>query len=119
MAFDYSSFQSIAISEIANKGQSLTLTRVTTGAFNPATSEITGDSTADETIKAVVTEFKEKQIDGSTVQRGDKLLLVSPDFDAPTLKDKITISGLEYSIINVDTVSPAGVDILYKIQVRR
>lgn len=116
MTFDYGPIASIAVTQVADKGQSITLTRNTPGTFNPATGAVTGDSTATETVSAVVSDFRADQIDGSTIQRGDKQLLMT---DAPNLDDSVTIDSLEYQIVDINTISPGGTDVLYKVQVRR
>lgn len=119
MTFDYDVMQDLSVDLITEFGQDITLTRVTTGTFNPATGAVTGDSETDSTIKALITDFSDFHIEGSAIQRGDKKVLIAGDITAPTVKDKLTISGTEYMIINVNTISPAGTDVLYKLQVRR
>lgn len=119
MSFAYEPIVQIAQNEITDKGQSVILTRNTPGTFDPATGTVTGDSTADEIINAVVTDYREDQIDDAAIKRGDKLLLISAKQAAPEMDDSITIDSLEYQIVDINTVSPGGTDILYKVQVRR
>lgn len=116
MTFDYSTLKDIAESQINDKGKTVTHVSVTSGTFNPATGEITDRSQTSASVKAVVTDFRDFQIDGSIIQRGDKMLLVSVE---PSLVDKYTIDAVDYQVVNVKSISPGDADIVYKVQVRR
>ena len=78
--------------------------------------EPTGTSTT-TTGQGVITSFEDSLIDGTLIQRGDKLLL-SQNIGAPAANDVYTVSGVSYNYIRHETVSPGGVDVLYKIQLR-
>lgn len=119
MSFDYDSLQLLSTDLINDFGQDITLTTVTAGTFNPATGATTGDSETTATVKAVVTDYRDFQIDGGAIQRGDKQVILSGSVAAPDTNDMFTINSLEYMIVNINTISPGGTDVLYKIQVRR
>lgn len=116
MTFDYSTLRDIAEAQINDKGKTVTHVSVTSGTFNPATGAITGSTQTSASVKAVVTDFRDFQIDGSIIQRGDKMLLVSAK---PALVDKYTIDAIDYQVVNVRSISPGDTDIVYKVQVRR
>lgn len=65
----------------------------------------------------IVTQFEDSQIDETLVLRGDKLL-ITQNLGPPEITDTFTISGVVYSYINHETISPGGVDVIYKIQIR-
>lgn len=118
MTFDYGSIQSIATAQIADKGQDVIIKRLTSGTFDPATGAISGASTASQAIKAVVVDYKDYQIDGDAIRRGDKQLLIDAD-SLPDMKDAIELDSLDYQIVSISPVSPSNVVMLYKVQVRR
>jgi hypothetical protein len=109
---------------IAAKGQAVTLTRRASGAYDPAT----GTATITTTIKAgkgvilPLTPYRKAM--GNIVQ-GDRQLLLSAIatdgtiITVPHVDDTVTLAdGTIASIIGVDPLSPAGLDILYDCLVR-
>lgn len=118
MTFDYASIKSIATAQITDKGSDVIIKRVTPGTFDPATGTIAGGSKSSSTIKAVVTEYKDYQIDGDAIKRGDKELLIDAD-SLPDIKDALTIDSIDYQIVNINPLSPGDTILLYKVQVRR
>ncbi len=88
---------------------------------NTNTEEIvTEEPIATETIietNAIRVNYENDMIDGTLIKKGDFSLLVI-NMPAPELGDIYTFGGVTVTYINHETVSPAGVPILYKIQVR-
>lgn len=119
MSFDYSPLQNVALSQISDKGRDVTYTQVTAGTFDPTTNTVTGASETDTTIKAVITDFDESQIDGTIIQRKDKQVLITADVVTPKLEDKITDGSVTYQIVNINQIAPGDIVMLYKLQVRR
>jgi len=66
---------------------------------------------------AVLTKYRNEEIDGTTVKRGD-IKLIAIGIPLPLLGDVFTVNGTRYNYIYCDPVSPGAVDIVYKIQVR-
>jgi len=66
---------------------------------------------------AVLTKYRNEEIDGTTVKRGD-IKLIAIGIPLPILGDVITVNGTSYNYIYCDPVSPGAVDVVYKIQVR-
>ena len=73
------------------------------------------------TAPAVVVQYEEREIDGSTVKRGDRRLLISAEAleYTPTTDDRVTISGQEHAIVSVLPVQPGETAIYIELQVRR
>lgn len=116
MTFDYSSIQSTGLNLINKFGRDAVLKRVTEGTYNPSTGAITGDAITSETVKAVFTNYNESQIDGSIVQRGDRLILVSAkDITEPKTND--LIAG--WKIISNEIIQTGDTPLIYKLQVRK
>ena len=70
---------------------------------------------------AVMLDFNKRDIDGTHIVRGDKLVYIAADDVAVTPKtsDKFKFGSNEWAIINVENLSPSGQDILFTLQVRR
>lgn len=116
MSYDYSSLATTGASLITKFGRNVTLKHVTEGSYNFSTGAVTGDSVSSETVKAVFTNFNDGQIDGSIIQRGDRLVFVSKDVTSkPKMND--VIGG--FKIVGVETIQPANDVLLYKLQVRK
>jgi len=67
-------------------------------------------------IKAVITTFNTKEIDGTLIQASDKKILT---YDKIKPEQIISIDGQRLSIVNVDTVAPGDTKIIYKGQLRK
>lgn len=115
----YESLGSTASALIGSKGLAATLIKVTEGAYDPATSS-SAPATVSLAANVAVFDYKDRDIDGERVQRGDRRVLMSPDVQqAPEVGDKVNIQSVVYQVIDVITVSPGGIPVLYKIQVRK
>lgn len=116
MAFNYLPLAKIALDQIANFGRDCVLKRVTESSYNFTTGANGVGSIASQTIKAVVTDFEDKEIDGNLVKRGDKLYTIAAkDLIAPSLNDMID----DYKILNIKTIQTGDTALLYKCQVRK
>tara|TARA_B100000686_G_C16738759_1_gene945274 strand:+ start:787 stop:1137 length:351 start_codon:yes stop_codon:yes gene_type:complete len=114
---NYEGIANTALQQIADKGRTITIKSVTEGAYVPG-QPYSGTET-ETSVKAVVTAYSERLIDGSVIQTGDKQALIAArGISEPTTSDKIIDGGDTYSIVNVSTVKPGNTAILYKIQVR-
>ena len=104
---------------IKKKGRLVTLSK-TTANQNRQTG-VTAPSTVQQDVYAVFTNYSASQIDGSTVQMGDKrLLIASSILDNPITTDWRILDGIEtWNIVGIEEVQPGDTSILYKVQVRR
>ena len=116
----YNEMQAMAARQLNSKGAPLTLTRSTAGAYSPATSSAAVTLTT-FTVTGAVFDFPAVNAPGSDILRGDKKILISAAGLAvpPQPSDYLTINGAQHSIINVKTLAPAGVPVLYTAQARR
>lgn len=110
---------------LKGKGQSLTLTRQTAGAYDPTTGEAKVKTTT-QTGTGAVFDYGVKNIDGTLIQAGDKKLLLSAfntagaALTAPVINDTVTIGGVTYTIVEpLKTVAPGGVTVLYQCNIRK
>jgi len=91
----------------------------TVGAYDPATGEAT-TSTADSTRKGVVLDFAAGQslVRGTLVQSGDKRLLLDA-VAAVAMQDHFIVSGVEYVVVSIGEINPAGTPLLYDLHVKQ
>lgn len=97
------------------------------GTYDP-TSGSTSDPEADgEDLIAAVFEYDEALIDGSLIQRGDKLVYISvagllEPKDTDTFAWPIGVDGAPtetFTVIKNQKIAPAGINVLYQLQVRK
>ncbi len=121
----YTRLQNTAQKLLKGKGQSLTLTKITAGTYNPATGGFTGAGTSTQTAYGAVFDYGAKQIDGTLIKAGDKQLLLSAfktdgaALTAPVLGDTVSIGGVTYTLVEpLKTVGPAGITVIYEANIR-
>lgn len=114
----YSDLSNTAAGLLSLKGQLLTFSRETTGSYDPKSGE-TQSSASTYTGNGGVFNYKSNQVDGTVIQSGDLRVILEATTTAPKLSDKVTIDGGTYKIVNIETVSPAGVPVIYKLQLRK
>lgn len=115
----YSSPAAAAVRLLTKFGRPVTLIKTTTGEYDPATGTV---SQSTSSFPAVAADFayELRDIDGTTIQRGDKRMLMAPDVaQAPANGDVVQVGGESWSVISVDTLAPAGEPVLYTLQVRK
>lgn len=122
----YARLQNTAQKLLKGKGQSLTLTKITAGTYNPATGGFTGAGTSTQTAYGAVFDYGAKQIDGTLIKAGDKQLLLSAVktdgavLIAPALGDLVTVGGVTYTMVEpLKEVAPAGITVLFEANLRK
>lgn len=118
---DVSGFKTLATDLIAENGQTIQIRRVVDGAVGSTPWKPAAPSVTNEDILSTVFQIKDEKIDGTLIQRGDRLALISAEQltgALPTTADLAVIGGVAHQIVNVETISPSGDDVLYKLQVR-
>ena len=122
----YARLQSTADKMLKGKGQSITLTKITAGTYNPATGGFTGAGTSTQTAYGAIFDYGTKQIDGTLIKAGDKQLLLSAfktdgsALTAPVLGDTVSIGGVVYTLVEpLKEVNPAGTVVMYEVNLRK
>lgn len=122
-SFDYAKSAATSLRLLTKFGQNVTLTRPTTGAYDPAlsTAPVT---TVTETRKAVLLDydrinFGQTLQDGTRIQAGDRRCLMGADGSVPTTLDYVTVGGVKYPIKVVKALNPAGTPVLYDMLIRK
>lgn len=113
----YTGLQSTALALLTSKGQDVTLRQVSTPAYDPTTGTVAPTYT-DTVLKAVITNYKQSEIDGTLIQQGDKRAIL-PSTLTPKTGDLVVISGVSHTVIQVEIISPAGEPVIHKAQIRK
>jgi hypothetical protein len=75
------------------------------------------------TLKGVVVDYDEDDVDGDLVRRGDKRVLVAQNSitggQDMKIVDAMDDGGLDYKVVAVSPVAPGDTTIIYEIQARR
>ena len=117
----YSDLQQTVGKLIADKGQIVTLSRAdASGSYNTSTSQQALAAPVLYSGGAVVLDFPNKEIDNTTILRGDRkvLLPVTTSMPEPIVGDSLLIGGVEHVVISVKKLSPAGTAVLYTLGAR-
>jgi hypothetical protein len=115
----YPGTQTAAARLIAEKGQSVTLTRKSAGSYDLATSSV-AVTDAPETVSAVILPLSRglRHMEGSNIQVGDQQLLLGGDIAAPQIDDTITVGSAIYTIVEVSPLNPGGTNLIYDCVIR-
>ena len=106
------------------KGQPMTLSRDTGGAFDPVAGGITGAVAQTFTVYGITSNYNSftktsaQNNPDSLIKSGDKKAILSAGVVEPAPGDSLTIMGKVWTVISVDTLSPQGVDLMHTCQVR-
>ena len=106
-------------------GYDLTFRRIVEGTYNPATGTTGASSNDDETVRGYFADYELNEIDGTTIQRGDRKAIISA-VDAsgsaltktPQSSDLLIGEGNNVRIVTVEKPKPSDVNAVYICQVR-
>lgn len=114
--FDYPATAATATRLLERFGAAATVRRVSGSAYDPDTGT-TVPTYTDHATTAAVFAYDQKYIDGTLILQGDQLAYCAPAV-APAQGDKFTWQGADLTVVAVKPVSPAGVPVLYEVQIR-
>lgn len=117
---DYAKLASNTTKTIRKNGRPLTVTYTASREYDPTTNEISSGTGSSKDTYGVVTEFKRSQIDGQNIKRGDKQVLIAAEgLDDITQDSQIILDDGYWNVVDVQTVQPAEIAILHKVQIRK
>ena len=107
-----------ASASLKKLGGDVTIRQVTAGAYNTTTGAIS-ESTSDTTIKGALSGVSRNQVN-DLIESQDKLLTISAgDLTfAPTTKDRVVISNVEFKIIQVVINEPNNTPVSFDLILR-
>jgi hypothetical protein len=117
-AFDYSSLYATSKRLVDRFGLDASLRKVTGGSYDPVTGIVSGGSTADTNVRAVITNITKDYVSEAEIQQGDRIAIVDGAV-APTLSDLLIVGSDIWQIVNVVEINPGATALLYKAQVRK
>jgi len=115
----YTDLQATATRLLIDKGQLITYVQRASSAYDPETGQMTNTDTSYTGIPAAVVSFKNAEIDGTMVLKSDRKVLMGAGVVTPETTGLLQIGGATYAIVDVEAITPAGTDVIYKLQARR
>lgn len=117
MAFDYVELGNISADLLKEFGQILAIKRIAEKHYDPASgnNEIV---TENYSGYGCAFNYSTNEIDGTRIQTGDMVILLEKTPVMPMIGDIVKLDSVEMRVINVERICPAGIDVLYKLQVR-
>lgn len=113
----YNDMSTVARELLEEFGATWSITRTTGEDIDDVTGAVTPGTDTVYYPKGVLTNYNNNQIGQGLIQAGDRLLILD-DTVEPLLDDKPTIGGQAWNVISVEISEPAGVPLIYKVQVR-
>lgn len=114
----YSGLAATATKLLTEKGQPMIIRRTGVTTRDPAAGSVTESPPVDYDVKGILVGYKDYFAASELIQRGDRRALIEAGVVTPTKEDQLLADGRAWTIIDVETVSPAGTPILFKLQVR-
>lgn len=109
----------VALDLIKEFGEDGEFNRTTQGVYDPSSGESFSETQTSFTGSIVPNNYKESEIDGTVIQRGDvRVYAHRMGANVPAIGDILTFSNIEYRVINVKKTKANGADCLYTLQVR-
>jgi len=115
---DYAKTAASALKSLTKYGQSVTRRSYTAGTYDPAAGLVT-PTTTDTTRKGALFDFGAGQTleRGTLIQGGDKRLLLDATATVSP-QDHFIMGALEYVIVSIGEINPAGTVVLYDLHLR-
>lgn len=116
MSFNYPATAATATRLLQRFGAACTIKHPTGSAYDPAIGTTVPTYTSAPSTAAVFA-YAQKYIDGTLILQGDQQAYCAPGV-APVQGDTMTWAGRDYTVIAVKPTSPAGVPVLFEVQIR-
>lgn len=118
--FNYVKSADTARKLITKFGRDITHTRIVAGTYDPSTDSFTGGSTTITTLKAVILDIKGQDfVNDTLIKEGDRYAIIEAGVNDIATTDQLTIGGVVWTIIRVENLAPAGVNVLFKVYIRK
>lgn len=118
MTFDYAAMATTARQLLAEFGQTITVTRTTGETIDPVTGAVTPGTDTTYSPKGVLRPFPNNLIDETRITTSDRELILD-DTVEPQMGDVVTVGGENWNIQSIIGTKPAGVDLVWRVQVGR
>lgn len=121
MSFDYTELAQAASDLVADFGRDYVINRKARGEYDPAANARVDVYDSNYTVRGVLSDYRERQVDGESVLRGDKQFI----FAAlglpiePALTDVVVDGADAWRIVSLELTKPGSTALCYVAQVRR
>jgi len=90
------------------------------GGHDPETGGYTPGTETVHTVQGLVGTYRKRSRSGDAIQSRNQYVYISPSgmTVAPMPGHKLKVDGVEYEIVDVETISPGGTAVLYQVEVR-
>lgn len=119
MVFNYTNTAQVALDQIADKGRNVSLVYKTSGTYDPQLDSVVGASENTVTVKAVIRNYSQRDMDGTLIKKDDQEVLIAASGITKPQSGDLIIDAEELTIVDVREVKPGATAIMYKLQVRR
>ena len=117
--FDYAGLKEEVDAILAEFGQDCIIHRATAPVVDPVSGEVTPGGSQDIPVIGVITDYADKLIDGTNIKRGDRLVYIRAVTEPKQGDVFILASGQQWAMVDFDAVDPAGLALVYALQLRR
>lgn len=119
MSFDYAEIAAIAAEILAEFGAQGQIKTTVNGTYDPDAGTVSQTITTSN-VTAALFAYEERLINGTTILQGDQQgYLSAVGLTMPKAGDTLTWKSVDYQVISVKELAPAGVNVLAEIQVRK
>ena len=117
MAFDYAPITATASRLLAQFGQVCQVRAVTGATHTPTTGAMSGGTTVDTDVNAVIVDFTESNTpEGALIQAGDKLAILDGSI---TVGNELVHDAEAWECVQVWPVKPGDTSIVWRAQLRK
>ena len=102
---------------LTNFGMAMGIRRVTGATFDPVAGSVSGGTTADTGTVGVLPTINAGLAANFDLVTGDLVAIVDATI-TPLVSDRLVIGAVVYSIVAVQSISPAGIPVAHRLQVR-
>jgi hypothetical protein len=116
---NYNTLKDTAKSLLAKFGQSMTLVKNSAQSYNPTTGANTATAVSTTDI-GVIMPYGDgvSSSPDSLIQQGDQQVFIQLSV-VPAPTDRLTVGAVTYNVVSVSAIEPAGINVLYELQIRK
>jgi len=111
----YGRFALIAVRLMGKYGQTVFIKRTDGISIDPVTGVESGTESV-LTTTGILKIYPDNLIDGTRITSGNRLLVLTSEVE-PLITDKVSLHNEDWNIEEIQTVSPAGADVVYMVKV--
>jgi len=117
MSAFYDNMAAMAVRLLDKFGYAVQVKRVGSKSVNPITGGVTGTATT-YTVQGILQPYPDALINGTSILSSDRILIIDAQHE-PLITDKFVIQGQDWAAISIKASNPAGMALVYFVQVRR